>query len=87
VVFGGAGVGSSGNLNLSALNGTNGFKLSGVAAYDRSARWGGGNDVLKGGTDNDRLFGQGGNDAMDGGQGNYDHCKGGEGKGRGEIVS
>jgi len=36
LVFGGAGVGSSGNLELSALNGTNGFKLSGVAAYDLS---------------------------------------------------
>ena len=36
VVFGGAGVGSGGNLELSALNGTNGFKLSGAAAYDHS---------------------------------------------------
>jgi Ca2+-binding RTX toxin-like protein len=36
VVFGGAGVGSTGNLELSALDGTNGFKLSGGAAYDRS---------------------------------------------------
>ena len=36
VVFGGAGVGSSGNLELSALDGTNGFRLSDVAAYDRS---------------------------------------------------
>jgi Ca2+-binding RTX toxin-like protein len=36
VVFGGAGVGSSGNLELSALNGTNGFRLSGAAAYDGS---------------------------------------------------
>ena len=36
VVFGGAGVGSSGNLELSALDGTNGFRLSGVAAYDFS---------------------------------------------------
>ncbi len=32
VVFGGAGVGSSGNLELSALDGTNGFSLAGVAA-------------------------------------------------------
>jgi hypothetical protein len=36
VVFGGAGVGDGGNLELSALNGTNGFKLSGVAPYDYS---------------------------------------------------
>jgi len=36
VVFGGAGVGNSGNLELSALDGTNGFRLSGVAAYDQS---------------------------------------------------
>ena len=36
VVFGGAGVGSGGNLELSALDGTNGFRLSGVAAYDDS---------------------------------------------------
>ena len=36
VVFGGAGVGSSGNLELSALNGTNGFRLSGVAAFNFS---------------------------------------------------
>ena len=36
VIFGGVGVGSGGNLELSALDGTNGFKLSGVAAYDRS---------------------------------------------------
>ena len=35
VVFGGAGVGNGGNLELSALDGTNGFKLSGVA-YDAS---------------------------------------------------
>ena len=36
VVFGGAGVGNGGNLELSALDGSNGFRLSGVAAYDRS---------------------------------------------------
>ena len=36
VVFGGAGVGNGGNLELSALDGTNGFRLSGVAAYDQS---------------------------------------------------
>ena len=36
VVFGGAGVGSSGNLELSALDGTNGFRLSGVANDDLS---------------------------------------------------
>jgi hypothetical protein len=38
VVFGGAGVGSGGNLELSALDGTNGFKLSGVAAFDQSGK-------------------------------------------------
>jgi len=31
-------VGSSGNLELSALDGTNGFKLSGVAAGDVSGQ-------------------------------------------------
>ncbi|MGH8549010.1 MAG: thrombospondin type 3 repeat-containing protein, partial [Methylococcales bacterium] len=36
VVFGGAGVGASGNLELSTLNGSNGFRLSGVADYDNS---------------------------------------------------
>ncbi len=38
VVFGGSSVGTAGNLNLSALNGTNGFTLSGVAAGDFSGR-------------------------------------------------
>ena len=38
MVFGGAGVGNGGNLELSALDGTNGFRLSGVAAYDLSGR-------------------------------------------------
>jgi len=38
LVFGGAGVGNGGNLELSALGGTNGFRLSGVAAYDLSGR-------------------------------------------------
>ncbi|MGH8568115.1 MAG: calcium-binding protein [Gammaproteobacteria bacterium] len=38
VVFGGAGVGSGGNLELSSLDGTNGFKLSGVAAGDFSGQ-------------------------------------------------
>ena len=36
VVFGRAGVGNGGNLQLSALDGTNGFRLSGVAANDNS---------------------------------------------------
>jgi hypothetical protein len=36
VVFGGSGVGSSGSLNLSALNGSNGFVINGIDAYDRS---------------------------------------------------
>ncbi|MGH8550084.1 MAG: integrin alpha, partial [Methylococcales bacterium] len=38
VVFGGAGVGASGNLNLSTLDGSNGFRLSGVAARNYSGR-------------------------------------------------
>jgi Ca2+-binding RTX toxin-like protein len=36
VVFGGAGIGNGGNLELSALDGTNGFRLSGAAAFDFS---------------------------------------------------
>jgi len=36
VVFGGSGVGSSGSLNLSALNGSNGFVINGSASGDRS---------------------------------------------------
>jgi tRNA A-37 threonylcarbamoyl transferase component Bud32 len=36
VVFGGIGVGGSGTLSLSSLNGTNGFKLDGEATYDYS---------------------------------------------------
>ncbi len=36
VVFGGPGVGASGSVNLSSLNGTNGFALQGDVAYDRS---------------------------------------------------
>jgi Ca2+-binding RTX toxin-like protein len=38
VVFGGSGVGSSGSLNLFALNGSNGFVLNGIAAGDSSGR-------------------------------------------------
>ncbi|MFO1349401.1 MAG: integrin alpha [Gammaproteobacteria bacterium] len=36
VVFGGTALGAGGVLQLSALNGANGFKISGVAASDRS---------------------------------------------------
>ncbi len=36
VVFGGPGVGAGGSLNLSTLNGANGFVVSGIDAYDRS---------------------------------------------------
>ncbi|MGH8568538.1 MAG: hypothetical protein ACREXU_11100 [Gammaproteobacteria bacterium] len=39
----------------------------------------GGNDVLKSGANNDQLFGQRGNDAMDGGLGSGDNCNGGGG--------
>jgi FG-GAP repeat len=38
VVFGGVNVGSSGSINLSTLNGTNGFILNGVDTYDSSGR-------------------------------------------------
>ncbi len=36
VVFGRAGVGASGSIELSALNGTNGFALNGIGTYDNS---------------------------------------------------
>ncbi|MDZ8227021.1 hypothetical protein [Nostoc sp. ChiVER01] len=36
VVFGGANLGSSGSLNASDLNGTNGFLINGIAKYDTS---------------------------------------------------
>ena len=36
MVFGGAGVGSSGIIALSSLNGSNGFKLDGEATNDQS---------------------------------------------------
>ncbi len=36
VVFGGPGVGSGGVLELSALDGSNGFALNGINAYDYS---------------------------------------------------
>ncbi len=39
VVFGGLGVGSSGSIPLSSLNGVNGFKLDGEAANDWSSIW------------------------------------------------
>ncbi|MBD2446928.1 FG-GAP repeat protein [Nostoc sp. FACHB-152] len=38
VVFGGAGVGSNGSVNLSALNGSNGFAINGIHAGDLSGR-------------------------------------------------
>ncbi len=38
VVFGGPGVGASGSINLSALNGTNGFVINGIDASDFSGR-------------------------------------------------
>ena len=34
VVFGGSGVGNSGSLNLADLNGTNGFVINGISAFD-----------------------------------------------------
>jgi len=40
VVFGGSGVGSGGSLNLSALNGSNGFVINGSAIRDQSGRSG-----------------------------------------------
>jgi hypothetical protein len=38
VVFGGPGVGAGGSLDLSTLNGTNGFVINGIDAGDRSGR-------------------------------------------------
>lgn len=38
IVFGGSGVGNSGSLNLSDLNGNNGFALSGIDSLDMSGR-------------------------------------------------
>jgi hypothetical protein len=38
VVFGGAGVGAGGAIELSSLSGANGFVLSGIDAYDQSGR-------------------------------------------------
>ncbi len=38
VVFGGTGLGSSGSLELSALDGTNGFVINGIDEYDYSGR-------------------------------------------------
>jgi len=61
VVFGGAGVGSSGNLELSALHGTNGFRLSGVADGDGSGRASTAGDVNGDGVD-DLLIGAPGAD-------------------------
>ena len=57
VVFGGSGVGGTGTFELSMLDGTNGFKLSGVAAYDQSGfEVSGAGDVNGDGTD-DLLIG------------------------------
>ncbi len=39
VVFGAVGIGSSGVINLSGLNGVNGLKIDGEASMDRSGRW------------------------------------------------
>jgi hypothetical protein len=36
VVFGASGIGSTGTLSLAALNGSNGFKIPGLTAYDES---------------------------------------------------
>ncbi|MGH8573738.1 MAG: calcium-binding protein [Gammaproteobacteria bacterium] len=80
-------------LELSSLDGTNGFRLNGVAGNDRSGfgndaiRGRGGNDVLCGGDGRDRLFGgpgrdrlfgDNGRDALNGGTGR-DRCDGGAG--------
>ena len=57
VVFGGSGVGATGTFELSMLDGTNGFKLSGVAADDHSGiSVSGAGDVNGDGTD-DLLIG------------------------------
>ncbi|MEH2283601.1 MAG: hypothetical protein V7K90_20105 [Nostoc sp.] len=51
VVFGGRNLGSGGSLNLSDLNGTNGFLINGIAGYDYS-----GNSVSNGGDINGDGF-------------------------------
>ncbi len=39
VVYGGASVGSTGAVELSAIDGSNGFVINGIAAFDFSGRW------------------------------------------------
>jgi len=57
VVFGGAGVGTGGALELSALDGTNGFTLNGINAYDSSGRSVSGAGDVNGDGINDLIIG------------------------------
>ena len=61
VVFGGAGVGSGGTLELFALNGVNGFVINGVSAYDSSGTVSSAGDVNCDGID-DIIIGSSGSD-------------------------
>ncbi|AUB36635.1 Ca2+-binding protein, RTX toxin-related [Nostoc flagelliforme CCNUN1] len=51
VVFGGKNLGSGGSLNLSDLNGTNGFLINGIAQYDNSGKVSNAGDINGDGID------------------------------------
>ena len=57
VVFGGSGIGKSGSLELSSLNGSNGFVLNGIDAYDASGDSVGGAGDINGDGIDDLIIG------------------------------